>query len=464
MRLWMKRPRPGLGFVLGALVASTAALSAQSARTYGPGRVWWDAGQADILPWDEDYDNPDGQVRILNTSGAIHTSDHPFFEALGTNGRACVTCHQPSNAMSVSVATLRERWKETQGKDPIFAAIDGSDCPDLPQSAVSSHSLLLNRGLFRISLPWPPKTADGVLIKPEFRIEVVRDPTGCNTSPVYGITSANPSVSVFRRPRVAANLKFVLDALMADAREPSLQAQAVTAVMVHEQAKIPPTPEQLRRIVEFESQIYAAQVSDIRGGLLNGKNDPMALGPENLAGGKAGTLSGKSDISFEVWRKSKGAGDLGVQLEFRASVARGSDVFFARTFHISGDAGMYTCATCHAAGKKRWMDIGTNNRPAEEAADLPVFRITCDAMAPPHPILGRVIYTQEPGRALITGKCADVGSIVMQQFRGLAARAPYFSNGSAKNLHEVVDFYNRRFEIQFTEQEKQDLVNFLRVL
>jgi cytochrome c peroxidase len=54
--------------------------------------------------------------------------------------------------------------------------------------------------------------------------------------------------------------------------------------------------------------------------------------------------------------------------------------------------------------------------------------------------------------------------ITMQQFRGLAARAPYFSNGSAKTLREVVDFYERRFQIGYTEEEKQDLVNFLSVL
>ena len=52
----------------------------------------------------------------------------------------------------------------------------------------------------------------------------------------------------------------------------------------------------------------------------------------------------------------------------------------------------------------------------------------------------------------------------MQQFRGLAARAPYFSNGSARNLRELVDFYDRRFNIRYTEKEKQDLVNFLSVL
>jgi cytochrome c peroxidase len=45
----------------------------------------------------------------------------------------------------------------------------------------------------------------------------------------------------------------------------------------------------------------------------------------------------------------------------------------------------------------------------------------------------------------------------------LAARAPYFSNGSAKNLRELVDYYDRRFDMRLTEQEKQDLINFLGV-
>jgi len=117
------------------------------------------------------------------------------------------------------------------------------------------------------------------------------------------------------------------------------------------------------------------------------------------------------------------------------------------------------------------VDIGTTNYPTwtepplySEARELPVFKITCDKDAPPHPYLGRVIYTSDPGRALISGRCVDVGSIVMQQFRGLAARAPYFSNGSMKSLRELVDFYDRRFDMKLTEQEKQDLVNFLGVL
>ena len=52
----------------------------------------------------------------------------------------------------------------------------------------------------------------------------------------------------------------------------------------------------------------------------------------------------------------------------------------------------------------------------------------------------------------------------MQQFRALSARAPYFSNGSARTLRELVDFYDRRFNIGYSEQERTDLANFLSVL
>jgi hypothetical protein len=446
------------------ILASAGVLCAQGGRSYGPDHVWWDAGHGGVLPWDEDYDNPEGMATIVNSTGAIRTEGHPFFEALGSNGRACITCHQPSNAMGLSAAAVRERWSQTDGQDPLFAAVDGSNCPDLPQKEMASHSLLIQKGLFRISLPWPPKVA------PDFRIEVVSDPTGCNTSPIYGLKSRNPSVSVYRRPRMAANLKYVSSGMrqvsfMADGREPSLETQAVSAATIHEQIAAPLTDEQLREIVHFEMQIFAAQGADVRGGMLNEANGPTTLGPQNLSTGMASSLGGEFGKSFDIWKTPKDAGDF--QQRFRASVARGSDVFSKRQFRIrdAGTPGMATCATCHATEKARLVDIGTTNLPlAKAAADLPLFKITCDNTAAPHPFLGRVIYTQDPGRALISGKCADVGSIFIQQFRGLAARAPYFSNGSSMTLSDVVEFYNLRFDIHYTDQEKQDLVNFLKVL
>jgi hypothetical protein len=464
--------------VLTALVFAAVLLNGQSGRSYSVGADWWEAGRGAVFPLEEEYDNPAGEVSILNTEGMIRPEGHPFFEALGVNGRACITCHQPGGAMSVSVAMIRKRWADSGGKGAIFAAVDGSNCPDLPQDVPQAHSLLLNRGLFRMVLPWPPRAADGSVIQPEFRIEVVRDPTGCNTSKVYGLLSPHPSISVFRRPRVVANFKYALSPgsdfeLMSDGREPSLRSQAITAALTHEQAKAAPTKEQLDRIVEFEMQIFAAQSAHTRGGLLDESDGPSLLGPENLAYRKASLLSGGPASvapSFDIWRSPK---TVDLVNSFRASVARGSDLFFRRRFEVpeavlhSGSLGRTsaTCASCHQGGAGRSMDIGTTDRPdLIPPTDLPLFRITCDASAPPHPLLGRVIYTEDPGRALATGKCADIGSIVMQQLRGLSARSPYFANGSAKTLKDVVDFYDRRFSIGYSDQEKQDLIDFLSVL
>jgi cytochrome c peroxidase len=75
-----------------------------------------------------------------------------------------------------------------------------------------------------------------------------------------------------------------------------------------------------------------------------------------------------------------------------------------------------------------------------------------------------VVQTTDPGRALITGSWADVGKVKGPILRGLSARAPYFHNGSANTLMDVVDFYDKRFGIGFTDREKADLVAFLSAL
>jgi cytochrome c peroxidase len=72
--------------------------------------------------------------------------------------------------------------------------------------------------------------------------------------------------------------------------------------------------------------------------------------------------------------------------------------------------------------------------------------------------------TTDPGRAMITGKWKDVGRLKGPILRGLASRAPYFHNGSADSLRDAVEFYNHRFQVGFTEEEKNDLVAFLSTL
>jgi len=47
---------------------------------------------------------------------------------------------------------------------------------------------------------------------------------------------------------------------------------------------------------------------------------------------------------------------------------------------------------------------------------------------------------------------------------GLAACAPYFHNGSAATLEDVIDHYEQRFGFVFVGADKADLVAFLRAL
>jgi cytochrome c peroxidase len=54
-----------------------------------------------------------------------------------------------------------------------------------------------------------------------------------------------------------------------------------------------------------------------------------------------------------------------------------------------------------------------------------------------------------------------VGKVKGPILRGLSARAPYFHNGSAKTLLDVVRFYELRFGVFFSPQEEDDLVAFL---
>lgn len=487
------------------LGAATAAFAAAVAFAQGAEKdPWWNPGEGRVFPAQLDYRNANGTLRLLLDDGPMETRGHPFFTAIGPNGRACVTCHQPADAMSLSAASAARQWQRNGAKDPLFAAGDGSNCPSLPQAERASHSLLIDHGLIRIARPWPPKN-----VTPDFTIEVVRDSSTCNLDPKYGLEGAG-MVSVFRRPRPVANFKYieamgfaydpksgmplpvdpetgkpVSGNLMADGRVLSLEAQMRDAAGAHLGFLKNLDKNDIARIIDFERRIYAAQQIDTKGGPLDG--DGSMGGTRTLQISLAGRLGSDGGIpvwsEFEAWEKTPEAVKTKLSPEvraFRDSVARGARVFRDKTFLITDSAGINSpigfgnpvrnsCVFCHnmsymgmdvAPGQ---VDLGTTNQPfADPAPHLPLFRITCTGK--PHPHYGRTILTSDPGYALTTGKCADVGRITLQSLRGMSARAPFFSNGSAKDLRGVIDYYERRYNIGYTEQEKVDLVNLMRAL
>jgi hypothetical protein len=85
-------------------------LSAQYQNSLSP--VWLEPNGGEVLPEFDAVDSSSGTLGVLNAAGGLKTDGHPFFTALGTNGRACVSCHQPAWGMSVSVlceATTRRK-------------------------------------------------------------------------------------------------------------------------------------------------------------------------------------------------------------------------------------------------------------------------------------------------------------------------------------------------------------------
>jgi cytochrome c peroxidase len=138
-----------------------------------------------------------------------------------------------------------------------------------------------------------------------------------------------------------------------------------------------------------------------------------------------------------------------------------------------------TCTTCHDTPNVRNhsfplpLDIGTGHSLQFETdpniiaslqqlqqPTLPVFQLVCTQ----GPEAGQTFYTTDPGKALISGQCSDIGRVKGPILRGLRARAPYFHNGAAANLSQVVNFYNARFHIGLTSEQMQDLINFLQTL
>ncbi|MGH9423223.1 MAG: hypothetical protein ACRD3J_24825, partial [Thermoanaerobaculia bacterium] len=222
-----------------------------------------------------DFYNSAGQVRTLDINGPLDL-DNPFFQDLGTNGRRCVTCHQPAAAWTITPANVQERFEASRGTDPIFTNNDGSNCEGAVSFSLAqkraAYGLLLTRGLIRIGLDVP--------LGAEFFIESVRDPNQCR--------SATNDASLYRRPLPSTNLGF-LSAVMWDGRESSpsttilqdLAHQANDATLGHAQSTHGLTGEQARQIVAFETGLFTAQVRDHRAGNL--RSDDALGGPRVLS-------------------------------------------------------------------------------------------------------------------------------------------------------------------------------------
>lgn len=391
------------------------------------------------------FETVNGSSQTYSSTGSLDTNN-PFFQAFGTNGRSCGTCHHADEGWTITPSGVQARFEASGGTDPLFKPHDAATSPRADVSTVEArreaYKLLLSRGLVRIGI--------GVNPASEFELAAVDDP--------YGFASS-AQLSLFRRPMPTANLAFIASVSW-DARLTlpgktifeDLAEQANRATKGHGQATTDLTLEQRNAIAAFEMSTFTARRSVANAGPLD--KDGALGGAENLAN-RAFELAD----TYAAWND---AGDGSAKARARSAIARGAKLFGEARLHRA-DGASFSCASCHnvaSAGGNRvtalTFDIGVSDA-SRRSPDVPLYTFR-------NKTTGETRQLTDPGRSLITGKWADLGKFKAPNLRDLAPRPPYFHDGSAATLADVVDHYRARFRADVSDAERDDLVAFLDAL
>jgi cytochrome c peroxidase len=466
--------------------------------------------------------DPSGALQTINADGRTNT-DGAFFQSLGTNGRSCSTCHVADQAMSMSPPQIQERFAQTRGRDPLFADFDGANCPNGKTSDAAAHSLLLSHGLIRIPLTVPVGAQFIVtVVHDPYGCALVTNPaTGLQTLSTYRRPLPTTNLGFLstimfdgRESPAGATTALATPATFQSNLKGDLMKQASDATVIHAQAAAPPTTQQLADIVSFEMGLSTAQVYDRNagdlhaggalGGALNllkekpdyypGINDVLGADPFGIP------FDSSSMTLYAAWENGGNPEDnqRGASYrEARSDIAAGEVLFDTAPLTISAVRGLNdnaalgnpvsfqgTCTSCHDTPNvgdhslPLPLDIGTAHTPSPgletdpniqravaelDEPDLPIFEVKgCNSpFSASQPVS---FFTTDIGKGMITGLCSDVNRIKGPILRGLAGRAPYFHNGAAATLLQAVNFYNQRFAMNLTEEQKRQLVAFLNSL
>jgi hypothetical protein len=437
--------------------------------------------------------NASGEARSVIVAGTSSTQSPATRTLLGTNGRFCNTCHGSTigwglnpeddqarfdlipgvnrHSFDVGSAVSNAQATANDQLDPLFRVNDGTVSPgadvSTPEARSSSYALLLSRALIRIGLPVPAGA--------DYQLVTIDDP--------YGHATAT-ELSLFRRTLPMTNLRFETT-IMWDGRatvpgdlDASLRRQAIDATLTHAQATHPPPDDVLGQIVSEElDSVFAQRLDALAGDLqaIGAQGGPLPLfdrqvsfyaGMNSFPGPDPHGVAFNPDV-FTLYAGWASSNDL-----HQAAIARGEAIFNRRTFQVSRVSGLNdvlgqnsvtaTCGTCHntpevgANSQGLLFDLGLADA-SRRRPDVPLYRFSN-------------LRTQEeraltdPGQGLITGKWEQLGRFKVPGLRGLAAHPPYFHDGSAASISEVVEFVDARFTIGLTAEEKGDLEAFLAAL
>jgi cytochrome c peroxidase len=378
--------------------------------------------------------NSAGEASTFSTSGSVNLTGE-YFKVQGTNGQSCASCHIPEDAWSINPGTLQRLFDETDGKHPVFSPRDANN-PNMDVSTTqarrAAYSMLLTRGVFRRGGPPLPNS--------EWELIAAEDP--------HGFANLNLLVH-WRRSMPTINFPVGSVTVNWDAGSNVGKGQRAALVNLTNrlftgalQAKTP-RPEVVDGIVDFESSLLTAQLTMPGIGRLD--SDGAHGGAEALS--KMSKVEGRFDL-FDAWANDPNP--------LRAQIARGQDVF------NSTNVSHRSCVVCHNTANSgtnsgnNLFDVNTASAEAR-TPDLPLYTFR-------NKQTGEIRKLTDAGLGNVTGRWEHLALFKTPTLRGLAARAPYFHNGIAATLEDVVRHYEKHFEFVFTDQERADLVAFLKAL
>ncbi len=214
---------------------------------------------------------------------------------------------------------------------------------------------------------------------------------------------------------------------MFDGRVNTLQAQAAGAIAGHAQAGRLPTQYELDSIAAYERTLFSSTA--LRDFALNG-------GP--VPGIPAGTT---------------------------AAEQRGA-AWFAPTA---------LCGSCHngallnqmTAGNPMGLPAGTQFGTALVSERNKLGNPVVEYIVTNPDATESHVITPDPGIMLVTGNAGTANLFKMMSLRNLKNTPPYFSDGSAKTIEDIVDQYDflmNTFGIPHTQQDLADITAYLKLL
>ena len=389
----------------------------------------------DSFPNNLPHKNPGGKAATFSTQGSVNLTGE-YFQAQGTNGRSCASCHIPEEAWSINPGTLQDLFDQTDGTHPVFNELDANNPDQIgPGSTVdevlAGYSMMLTRGVFR----------RGGTPRPNSECElIVEDPHGF----------ANLNRLVHWR-RVMPTINFALGSTTINWDGGNTTGPIIHASLINQagrnvtgaQQGLPAPPEVLEDIVTFQESLFSAQI--IMPGVGRLDSDGARGGPEALS--TMTKQAGRFDL-FDAWENNENPR--------RAQIARGQALF------NNPNPGGGRCGGCHSSANNGTninnvlFDIRVASAEAR-TPDLPLYTFRNKST-------GETRQLTDAGRGQVTGLWNDLGRFKTPTIRALAARAPYFHNGTAATLDDVVRHYDRHLGFVFTDQERADLVAFLTAL